>query len=116
LGVEGRGREDGRMNDETTTDGLRLCEWCGSPIRNQPATGRLRDYCRQSCRQRAYEERRQQKRIADALAAATYAPAPAPVSSRDVEAQVEAAPVSPRDETLPAQRRPRRVLKWPLRR
>lgn len=104
------------MNDETTTGEPRLCEWCGDPIRNQPVTGRLRDYCRQSCRQRAYEERRQQKRIADALAAATYAPAPDPVSSRDDEVQAEGVPDSPRDETVPAQRRPRRVLKWPLRR
>jgi hypothetical protein len=66
--------------------GLRGCAWCGEPIRNQPATGRLRDYCSRTHRELAYRARKQQAAIdaavAAALAAAAAAPA-GPVSTTD---------------------------------
>lgn len=59
-----------------TTDGAKLCAWCGGPIR-QSGVGRSRDYCGRTCRELAYRERATQKRIAQALADAS------PVSSTD---------------------------------
>jgi hypothetical protein len=56
---------DGLPRDER---GLRVCGWCGEPIRNQPAIGRLRDYCKQGCREMAYRARREQGLIAAAVA------------------------------------------------
>lgn len=80
------------MNDTPrTTDGAKLCAWCGGEIR-QSGVGRSKDYCRRSCRQRAYEARKQREVVVAAVAAAVVRRDSSRVESRSPT-------VSSRDET-----------------
>ncbi|MFJ4412572.1 hypothetical protein [Streptomyces sp. NPDC088910] len=99
---------DGLPRDER---GLRVCGWCGEPIRNQPATGRLRDYCKQGHREMAYRARRESGLIAAAVADALAARDSSTDDARSGGAASADPSVSSTDET--ARRSPRRTLGLP---
>ncbi|WP_424712484.1 hypothetical protein [Kitasatospora acidiphila] len=90
------------MSDDYPTDerGLRRCARCGEKVQ-QPATGRLRDYCGRTCRELAYRERRTGRLIAEAVTAALTPP----VSS--VDETVDVTPPAP----VPAPGRPSRWIR-----
>jgi hypothetical protein len=99
---------DGLPRDDR---GLRVCGWCGEPIRNQPATGRLRDYCKQGCREMAYRARREQGLIAAAVADALASRDSSTDDQRSGPAGHPDPSVSSTDETV--RRPPRRALGLP---
>lgn len=88
-----------------------MCAWCGEPIRNQPATGRLRDYCKQGCREMAYRARREQGLIAAAVADALASRDSSTDDRRSGAVRPDALPDSSVDETV--RRAPRRALGLP---